>query len=110
MLLMSERTVLVDPILEKQIQRYLLDELEAHERWQFEERYFRDDDDFELLCAIEDELLAAFIDRRLSQGQERRFHQAYRTAAQRRRVQAISLLRRFARQRRIGAGEFPKIS
>ena len=87
-----------ESVNEERIFRYLLDDLTDEERREIEERYFKDDEYFDLLCAVEDDLIAAYLDERLLDRDRRRFEELYGSGSQRRKVEATSRLRRFARQ------------
>jgi hypothetical protein len=81
----------------EQLTRYLLDYLSDDDRRAIEERYFADDEFFELISAIEDDLVAAYLEGRLRGRDRRRFEELYSTPAQRQKVDAIRRLRWFAK-------------
>lgn len=75
------------------ITRFLLGELSEQERRQLEEQFFADDSSFELILAVEDELLDAYVQGELSTREHERFETYYLNSPQRRqRVEFARLL------------------
>lgn len=96
---------MVDPVLpeipnDDVMIRYLLGELSEQERTRIEENYFLDPGVFEHLCAVEDELIDAYVRGELGGAQREHFEQLFLASPQRRtRVEfARSLLERLSRQ------------
>lgn len=63
--------------------RYLLGQLSEDEQQRVERRYFRDDDYYEQLEAAEDELVDAYVGRRLSAAEREMFEQRFLTTPDR---------------------------
>ncbi|MEW6733212.1 MAG: hypothetical protein AB1489_17930 [Acidobacteriota bacterium] len=57
--------------------QYILDELSEDEKCKFEERYFDDDNFYELLLAAEDEMIDLYIRGELSQHERQQFEQRF---------------------------------
>lgn len=77
--------------------RYLLGELSEQEQLQFEGKYFGDDDWFEQLLAIEDELIDDYVQGQLSQRERERFEKYFLTTPQHReRVEFAKALQQYA--------------
>ena len=55
------------------MRRYLLGELSEQERDQLDQRYFSDDEQFEILSALEDELVHDYVSGDLSDQESKRF-------------------------------------
>ncbi|MGA2220053.1 MAG: hypothetical protein ABSG51_18350 [Terracidiphilus sp.] len=68
------------PEVEDRMTRYLLGELPPEEMLQVETEYFRDDDLFESIQALEDQLLRDFIRGEMAPDLYRRFHARYRSS------------------------------
>ena len=69
---------------EKQIVRYLLGATSAEEEQLLEERYFTDDNYFELLATVEEELIDAYAGGEMSGDERKRFEQYFLSSPQRR--------------------------
>jgi len=69
---------------EKQLIRYLLGTASSDEEQQLEERYFSDDKDFELLMAVEDDLIDAYVRGQLSGEDRQHFERRFFSSPQRR--------------------------
>jgi len=66
------------------IRRYLLGGLSVRERERLEERYFRNDELFEEIEKVEDELVDAYVRGHLPQSESRLFEENYLTSERRR--------------------------
>jgi hypothetical protein len=86
-----------DEINENLIIPYLLDDLGEESRRQVEERFFRDDDYFELLCAVEEDMLVIYFDGGLSSRDRTRLEELYSVGAGKRKAEAVFRLLRFVR-------------
>jgi len=80
--------VLVSHLEEQHLTRYLLGELAGEEQARVEEEYFADDAFFECLCAVEEELICAYLQGRLPEPRRRRFEEVYSAPPRWRRVEA----------------------
>ena len=66
------------------LRRYLLGGLSVRERVRLEERYFKNDDLFEKIGAVEEELVDAYVRRHLSESESRLFEENYLSSDRRR--------------------------
>jgi hypothetical protein len=69
---------------EKQLVRYLLGTASSEEEQQLEERYFSDDNYFELLMSVEDDLIDAYVRGELSGEDRQHFERRFLSSPQRR--------------------------
>lgn len=74
----------MEKIDDKMMVRYLLGELPEEEQSRLEERYFSDDDCFEQLVAVEDDLIDDYVRGQLSARQRKLFEKNFLTTPQRR--------------------------
>ena len=83
----------MDPA-ERQIVQYLLDELDLHERKSVDERTCQDLSFFELVCAIEDDLILWYVRGELTSEQRARFEAVYlANPSKRARVESARILK-----------------
>jgi hypothetical protein len=83
----------MDPA-ERQIVQYLLDELDLHERESVDERTCQDPSFFELVCAIEDDLILWYVRGELTSEQRARFEVVYlANPSKRARVESARILK-----------------
>jgi len=77
------------------LRRYLLGQMDEDERAEFEEKYFADDELFEELVEVENDLVDAYIDGVLTPAERKRFEERFMSTAEgRERVEFARTLRR----------------
>jgi hypothetical protein len=79
-----EKRIVAAQLDDRLIVRYLLGEASEQEEQELEERYFADDDYFEHLNAVEEELIDAYVSGELSAGDRKRFEQHFLASSKRR--------------------------
>lgn len=89
------------PFDDQQIRRYLLAELEGYERTAFDEEILGNDEFFEVVQAVEDELIDEYVLEDLSPAERERFETYFLTTADRRRRTELARLLR-ERATRVG--------